>query len=366
MAAVLATGSAFAGMDRESRTSQLEQQMSQVRTETRNNTVGSKTAAGSPQVDGYGVDVSLDVLYWRTNVEGTRYTMSDDGTNVIPWSGQQKNISPSWDWGFRLGVGYNFDHDDWDGQIQYTYFKNTFSSTTASGANDQVTTERAVPWIVSGVTSSPTNYAGTATSKFNLFFNNLDLNLGRHYFVSSDLSLRPFIGVQTSWMWMKQETTYTGNSLSGNITPDDTSLANNAIGVFEKSDFWGIGPEFGMGSRWILGNGFSVFGLLQGALLYGNFDVLYQCWYTPDTTRNWVSINADKHQFAPNARGTLGIRYDKYISNDTQHIMISLGYDAQYWWSMNQMLDFNTQRESDYMDGDLGMQGVTLEIRFDF
>jgi len=358
-AAVLFAGSAFAGMDQESRTSQLEQQMSQVRTETKNNTYGANTAAGSPQVDGYGVDLSLDVLYWRANVEGTEYTITDNSTDLIPWTGTMKSISPSWDWGFRVGVGYNFEHDNWDAQLQYTYFNNTFSDVSAAGNNDSVTTQRAVPWIVSGDTGTTVDNAERASSQFNLWFNNLDLQLGRNYFVSSCLSLRPFIALQTAWMQLKQDTQYTGGTTG-------TPLANNTIVVNEKSYFWGMGPEFGMSSRWVLGNGISFFGLLQGSLLYGNFDVNYRCYYSPDTTRNNVQINADVHQFVPNARFNLGLRYDTYIENNTQHIAVLLGYDSQYWWSANQMLDFGNQREADYRDGDVGMQGVTLEVRWDF
>lgn len=359
-AAVLVAGSAFAGMDQESRTSQLEQQMSQVRTETKNNTYGANTAAGSPQVDGYGVDLSLDVLYWRSEVEGTEYTITDNiGTDLIPWQGTMKNIGASWDWGFRVGVGYTFEHDDWDAQLQYTYFNNTFSAVTQAGNNDSLTTLRAPSFIVSGSTSDTLSNAEKATSQFNLWLNNLDLTLGRNYFVSANLALRPFIAVQTAWMDLKQDTQYTGGT-TGSL------LANNTIILQEKSDFWGMGPEFGLNSRWVLGNGISFFGLIQGALLYGNFDVDYKSWFSPNTVRNYVGINGDKHGFVPNARFNIGLRYDTYLEKNTQHLMIALGYDSQHWWGINQMLDFVTQRELNYTDGDIGMQGVTLEVRWDF
>lgn len=363
-AAVLVAGSAFAGMDQESRTSQLEQQMSQVRTETKNGTYGANTAAGSPQVDGYGLDLSLDILYWRSEVEGTEYTITDNiGTQSIPWQGSMKNVGTSWDWGFRVGVGYNFEHDNWDAQLQYTYFNNTFSSTTQAGTNDALTTLRAVPWIVSGDASTPSTYVNSAeraTSEFNLWFNNLDLTLGRNYFVSSCLALRPFIAVQTAWMDLKQNTQYSGG------TTGAVHIGANTIILQEKSDFWGMGPEFGMSSRWVLGNGISFFGLLQGALLYGNFDVSYKSWFSPNTTQNYVGINGDVHGFVPNARFNLGLRYDTYMEKNTQHLSIALGYDSQYWWGINQMLNFESQREFTYRNADIGMQGVTLDIRWDF
>ncbi len=363
-AAVLVAGSAFAGMDHESRTSQLEQQMSQVRTETKNNTYGANTAAGSPQVDGYGVNLSFDVLYWRSNVEGTEYTVTDSiETQTVPWQGTMKDVGSAWDWGFRVGLGYTFEHDDWDARVEYTYFNNTFGSTTQSGNNDSVTTLRAVPWIVSGDETDINTYisnAEKATSDFNLGFNNVDLTLGRNYFVSSNLSLRPFIALQASWMDLQQNTQYTGG------TNGPVHIGDNAIILQESSDFWGMGPEFGMGSRWILGNGVSFFGLLQGSLLYGNFESRYKSWFSADTVRDYVGINADKHAFVPNARFNIGLRYDTYMEKNTQHLSIALGYDAQHWWGINQMLDFQNVREFDYIDGDLGMQGITLDVRWDF
>lgn len=357
--AVFAASCMFAGMDHESRTSQLEQQMSQVRTQTGNKTYGANTAAGNPQVDGYGFDITLDVLYWRSTAENTVYSVTDQSSSVtLPWSGEMQEVNPDFDWGFRVGAGYNFDYDNWDAQAQFTYFNNTYGSTTNTGNVDVTNITRAPRFIISGTAVNPF-YADTASSDYDMWFGNLDLQLGRSYYVSSDLSLRPFVGLQSAWIDINQKTTYSGG----------TVLQDNAVYANDESDFWGLGPEVGLGSKYHVGNGVSIFGSATGGLLYGRYNVVYTSWYSINTagiTQNLVKINGDQHGFAPNARLNLGLRYDTYMENNTQHFGIGLSYDTQYWFSQYRTLNVENRTRVERLYGDVAMQGITLDLRWDF
>ena len=102
-------------MDMDSRVTQLENQMQQVRTETAMGTYGAQTASARAEVDGYGWFFNFDVLYWHAKVGGTEFAYTDqDPRAQLPVKGRTKDIDFEWDWGIRVGLGYNFEHDGWD------------------------------------------------------------------------------------------------------------------------------------------------------------------------------------------------------------------------------------------------------------
>lgn len=362
-ALALATcASVFAGPDLDTRVCDLEKQMKQVRTETASMTYGANTASARPDVEGQGFFLSFDILYWQSRIGGTEYAYTDDSpTGVKPVNGRVKEMDFNWDWGLRAGIGYNFDHGDWDIYANFTYFTNNSSTMVTGGLNGSV-----IPLRGSlAVTESTANnfqfyYAQKATAQYKFQFDRVDLELGRNFFVARDLSFRPHIGLVTAWINQAETVRYTGGAL----------LGGNTVQVKDKCDFWGIGPRAGMNSNWYLTDGFSIFGNISAALVYGQFSVTEKNWYsaTPDT--NIMRINASMHRFAPTAALQLGLAYDQYICNNTQHIGLRLGWDTQYWWSMNQMLRV-VQGEFDYtsyarLAQDVSLQGVTFEIRWDF
>ena len=363
-AAALMATSAFAAMDTDSRATQLEKQMMQVRTETANGTYGAKTASARPEHDGYGLNLSVDVLYWRSRVGGTDFVLTDQtSTAALPLSGELKDITPGWDWGFRVGAGYAFDHDGWDVSIQYTYFKNNEGSEQAIGQNDTLIPLKGSSNIVTGAVGSFTQ-CSKAVSQLNNFFQNLELQLGRNYFVSEFFSLRPSVGIQTAWIDLKQETTYSLGS----------QLNDHLVQVNDESDFWGMGPQVAIAYKLHLVHGFSFFGNFSGSVLYGNWDVEHKNWFSGDlVTPNNIKVLGDLHAFTPTARMLVGVAYDTYLDDNKQHLSVSLGYDTQYWWRQNQMLQVSDESAGtnelvryNRIAEDLAMHGVTGEIRWDF
>jgi hypothetical protein len=356
LVAFAATASVFAAPDMDTRVHNLEQQMKQVRTETASGTYGAKTATARAEVDGAGVFVNVDVLLWHAKVGGSEYCYTDqDPTATLPVQGQMRSLDFDWDWGFRFGLGYNFEHDGWDAFLNYTYFDTNDSQKTAAGYNGSVIPLKGTP-SVTGV-DTPLTYVTNASSSFKFDYDNLDLELGRNYFISKSLSFRPHFGLRSTWLDLTQRTNFSG----GNV------LGDNLLQVYDSNNFWGMGPRAGVNSKWHLSNGFSVVGNVAGSLLYGYYKVQHQ---ENDTTSlsNAININANMHRFSPNAQMFLGLSYDKYIFSDKQHIGIALGWEIQYYWRINQMLtsdDFQVLKYERYSE-DAAMYGITLDIRWDF
>jgi hypothetical protein len=364
----MASSTLFGAMDMDSRVTQLENQMQQVRTETAMGTYGANTATASPQIEGdcYGWFFTADVLYWHAKVGGTEFAYTDnDPVGALPIKGRVKHIDFEWDWGFRFGLGYNFDHDGWDIRAEYTYFDSNGSDSTSAGLNSTVIPLRGTSGIVATVANPAYQFifCGSAKSQYDFDYQSVDLELGRAYFVSRTLSFRPHWGLKSAWIDQQQITRYTGGTANDN----NLGLGVNTVHVKDDCDFWGLGPRVGVDSKWYLGCGFSIFGNVAGALLFGHFDVNHKERYSL-LQDNRVKMSANRHAFSPNVQMQLGLRYDTYVHCGKQHIGVGLGYEANYWWRQNQMLKIDDAQVLKYerYSEDVSMHGLTLDIKWDF
>lgn len=357
--ALAASVSVFAGSDTDTRLQQLEQQMKQVRTETAAGTYGARTAIARPEVDGSGVFLSLDALLWKSNVGGSEYAYTDATPLAgFPQNGSVKQADFDWSWGVRAGVGYNFDHDGWDTYLNFTYFQSKNSSDVSVNSNASIIPLKGAADLTYGSLGAELFSCLEADTDYKFTYYNLDLDLGRNYFVSKDLSFRPHFGLKNSWIDLKQNTQYTGGP----------TLGVNYFKQEDTSKLWGIGPSTGVNSKWYLGNGFSIFGDAAGSLLWGYFKVNHEEVVSNDPTTSNIDITANEHRFVPTAQLVLGLSYDRYFNNDKCHIGLTLGWESIYYWRANQMLnieDFATKKYSRISE-DASMTGVTLHLRCDF
>ncbi|MEM8727998.1 MAG: Lpg1974 family pore-forming outer membrane protein [Chlamydiota bacterium] len=361
---------AFAAMDMDSRITQLENQMQQVRTETAMGTCGAKRASARPEVEGYGWSFTFDALYWRTKVGGTEFAYTNQSPkNQFPMEGRAKDIDFKWNWGIRVGLGRNFAHDGWDLKGRYTWFDAGGSGSAKVDSSGAVIPLKGSPTIVEDESAATQNqflYCTSAKSEYGFDYSALDLELGHAYFVSRKLSFRPHWGLKAAWIDQEQITRYTGGAIDTE-EPENLGLEGNTVHVKDNCDFKGLGPRVGFDSRWHLGNGFSIFGDIAGALVFGYFDIEHKEHYS-QLVDNRVKLGANRHAFSPTAHVQLGLRYDNYIHNSTQHIGVGLGFEAQYWWRQNQMLTIGDTKPIKYdrYSEDISMHGLTLDIQWDF
>ncbi|MCP5509432.1 MAG: MOMP family protein [Chlamydiales bacterium] len=369
LASLAVTSVAFSASDLHSRVEQLEKQMSEVGTENAFGGFGANTASARPIKDNNNWFITVDVLYWKPGVGGTEFAYSDNNPAIqYPVKGRTKEIDFSWDWGARVGLGYNFCHDGWDLYAMYTYFSNGSSSSVSGGCNSAVMPLRGGICTGADNQTAQAFFAQSAKSQFDFDFDSIDLNLGRNYFVSKYLSFRPFFGVKTAWIDLDQETRFCGGSGSTTFCGLDVAgLGPNSVKINEDSDFWGIGPEVGMNGKWHLAKGFSFFADALGALLYGYFDVDHREKFT-GTPYPRIKLSGNVHKMVPTAQLFAGVGYDVFFDCDKQHFGVRVGYDCQYWWRANQMLKIDDAAPLKYerWSEDVSMHGVTVDFRWDF
>lgn len=348
----------FSSQDFNARLSKLEEDMDSVFSSNPSGTFGAKLASTRPKIDGFGYFITFDVLYWQVKADGTEFAYSSvNRIQSYPVRGQIYPVSFKWDWGFRIGLGKNFVHGNWDISADYTYFKSTGRAKVFSGTGGQVVPLKGDPQITTNPSGESIDTVDQASGNYGMDFDRIDLALAKGFFINYNLSFKPHVGLATAWINQKQTTRYTGGQ-----------LGINTIQVKDRCDFWGIGPRTGFNSKWYLTNGFSIFGNASGALVYGLFQVQHKNWFSA-LENNKVFLEGNVHKFSPTADVQIGLVYDGYIYDEKQYLSVSLGYECQYWWSMNQCFTFDNSvgyQTYSRQTSNLSFHGVDLHISWNF
>ncbi len=358
---------AYSSMD--DRVSKLEKEMQEVGKTNALGNFGTSFTTGRRE-GGNGVFIIVDPLYWHAKVGETEYAYTEEfaGTpqNLLfpPHHGALKHNDFGWDWGVRVGLGYNLCRDMWDINLNYTWFDTNSSDSTQKNPPSAIRPSR---FIVA-------RFASNAKSSFSIGYNNINLELGRHFFISKMISAHPFIGLKSTWLDLKQRIFY----------QPTTPGIGDVGGLFklnDKSNLWGIGPRGGFNSKWYLGDGFSITGMLATALLYCDDSSIIHMKADANTTDIGndlsVKLKGNKHLFVPTVQMFLGLIWEKSFFNETKHITLGLGYEVEYYWRANQMMvqeDTSNPNAAripnrvfvNSVSEDVMFYGITGKIRFDF
>jgi hypothetical protein len=312
--------------------------MTAVKNDTIQHTAGAKMASASPLIDGYGFFATADFLVWHLKEGGSDYCLSSSSSK-----GKVEHSHFNWAPGFRVGAGYHLEHDAWDWHVNFTWLH-------AHALNSAHRPKQGSLFPQKGFNSIAR--AENMHSHWHVHYYVLDLEVGRRYFVSKYLALRPQFGIESAWICQRRRY---------HISEQRTSRAEN---IYGKNNFWGIGPRAGCEGAWYFKRHFSLIGALAGALQWGRFkDSLSETRLTPREKRKIASVAGNFHRLVPNVQMALGLGWESTINDEQNHLTICLSYEFQYWWRQNQFLNgVGFQRES----MDLSINGATLNARFDF
>ncbi|MEN9344211.1 MAG: hypothetical protein RLZZ453_998 [Chlamydiota bacterium] len=318
--------------------------------------------AARPQVC-HGADLFVfgSLLYWNANENGLsvaiKAPIANDSSNYLENS-ILKNLSGKWNWGFRVGLGYNTMHDGWDLRMPWTRFTDT-GHRNLNTATAQFFPTQAMPSFISDLESA-TESATSVGAYWGLNINVLDLDLGREFFVSKWLTLRPHGGLRTNWIHQNMHIFY-GNL--GAVTFPQTPNVN----VTMSDHWWGLGIEGGLDTQWGFGGGWSVFGNIAAAVLYGLHEIENENNLVDGSV--FATFSDSYHITHPMLDFTLGLRWDHLFCQDRFHIGFDLGWEHHLFLSQNQFpvfLDDVSPGAFVANQGDLTLQGWTFSVRFDF
>jgi major outer membrane protein len=308
-----------------------------------------------------GVDIFVtgEVLVWKAHQDEMSYAAKVDSIPVrnAPQSGAISNWKGKWGTGFRLGIGYDMEHDGWDVDLYWTRYYQTSRRHTTGNRHGifqplfQLTQE----------SGSALLYTTEAhDKKWKLRLDMIDLEMGREFFVSKWLTIRPHVGLRNIWVRQKFRVEYEGGSYGSG--PINSYLSGGtAAYVNFKNNFWGIGLRSGLDSQWGLGCGLSIYAKLAFSLLWGQMKETET--QTVISSTDDTSLVGDKgrdifHICRPVTDMALGLRYDTTFSDDSYALGVFAGWEHHYFWSQNRLI---FER-----NGDLSTSGVHAGLSFDF
>ena len=320
------------------------------------------SAWGCPGNDGFFL--SADFLYWRTGGEVDLYFAQDTEVPASPIGGittanyrlafgEVYSVRSTWDYGFRVGTGWNTPYDSWDVGINYTWYRNKSTSNISSpsfvNAGGGIATGG---WLTNYTGSLNTRYS-SASGERNLKFDEGVLELGRDFYTSKFFSMRPFLGAKINRLDRRTTFGYYGGQ---------PNITNYFIAV---NRFTGYGPALGMNMDFHLDYGLNVFGKLSGAMLFGSPSVKVKTIETNFITGN--SRLSSRWRNIPELQAAVGMNWGMCFNNDTMYFELGAMWEATQFFSMDKNA-FPILGSSFSLLGtqDISLTGLTLNMKFDF
>jgi len=297
--------------------------------------------------DGTDLWVQAELIYLNATEDGLAYAIKNEGTAGL--DGTVKNIQYDWSPGFRVGIGYNLPHDGWDMLVNWTWFHSHEDKENHAGPGSAL-------WQTQ--TNTANGPAGVAASEAegttSLHLNILDGELGREFFVSKWLTLRPFMGIRGLWVNRNFAVEYD--------VRDGSTVESN-----KRNRFRGAGVLGGLNTQWGLGSGWSFYGNIGLSLIYGvqrtpsHQDQKHPGASLEHVHSHWTIVR-------PIVDLAVGLRWDQLFNNDAYRIRLQLGWEQHNLFGFEKDMNFISAPNGKfaYNSGDLSLSGVAFQARFDF
>ncbi|MBM3192873.1 MAG: hypothetical protein FJZ59_01405 [Chlamydiae bacterium] len=282
----------------------------------------------TPGESGPNVILSADYTLWTARESGlaiaaSNYyptqgsTSSEEGKVYYP---EMKLRS-----GFKVDLGVYLPHDNWDIQAQYTWFNNN-----NNGMHDaDFTSGQAVSTFFGDAMTGPIRLS-EASSSWNVWFNRIDLTMGRSFFAGHYLSVRPFMGLVGAWDNQKLHIDYT----------DSTGESNYDLHNTQK--WWGIGAYGGMNATFTFvsdsSNQWSLFLDAGTALPWSKFKGTQSVENGNVEDSYLFTLHNTFYTVAPMLETALGIRWETWWADGSWMFLLQAAWEEQVWFNHNNFI----------------------------
>lgn len=328
-------------------------------------------SAGPRVAHGADVFITANFLWWGVNQNGLNYAVSagfapSDGNDAFASAsrGKSKYIGHDWTPGFRVGLGLNMSHDGWDIFTQYTWLRPSHSNIVSNTTNGVTFT---LGSLLPEGAEGPTTLANIIKGSWNLNFNVIDVELGRNFYLSQYLTMRPFIGFKGTWQDQDVKVTSVSDNYSIPFGGQDIPVTGPFVHK-RKLDNWGLGVRGGFNLAWFMAKNWSIYGNLAFTSMWTNYDKISATDTLQDNavgsinSKTYVNIQAENFYTVKYVtESEIGLRYDVWFYDDNYHFAVQAGWEQQVWinWA-------TFQEVLDHTWNDLTLHGLNLKFRFDF
>jgi hypothetical protein len=318
------------------------------------NPIGINPPARPVVSEGWNLWAQGEALFWKAAVDRLNYVIVEKNSSAPnpPFHASIKSAEFDWNWGYRLSAGYTMPHDRWDLAATWTSINNNGSqSERAKGSKTLL---------------QPTGYQNTLPSdissvqgKWEIDLSQVELALGKEFFPSPWIKLRPMGGMRSAWI---DQTT---DAHSKNFSNSEIAEQHG------KWHFWGLGFVAGAQVDWMLSHDWSLFSFADYSILWGYFSHEQRQTHAP----------SQLYQLKKSmrcARGVydigFGLKWSHLFSDNRWKLSCKAGYEYHLYPEQNQFL-YNTNIVSPGQSddgsfinngGDLTYKGLSISIQIDF
>ncbi|HSX12142.1 MAG TPA: Lpg1974 family pore-forming outer membrane protein, partial [Rhabdochlamydiaceae bacterium] len=307
--------------------------------------------------------VTGEALYWKAAEGGLTNVVKGVPIGAQILGGRSKHPRFNWHWGFRLDAGYNMCYDLWDIYASWTRFHFQDRKNTNLGPDRDPFIEgfpSLFPFWVPGFFTSPT--VNQSETEWKVRLDVIDLQLGREFYVTNYLSLKPHLGLRTAWIHQ----TYNITDFSDASSFLETGVRTASMDM--KNNFWGIGIVGGLDTTWDIGCGFTIYGNGALSILDGHFQNKFRF---SSTFLDEKLLNSDHQNMAVLVADlALGLRWDTSFGCDWYRLGIWTGYEQHVYFEQNQFMNyqfFSLSLPVYYTNGgNLSTNGLVIGMEFAF
>lgn len=318
-----------------------------------NQMMGQITPEAEPRVVHWADPfLTAEFIYWDAVQDGLDYAMT--GVSLTGVNADKGRVhAPNSDFvpGFKLGFGLRFKHDGWDLYGNYTWLSEVDADSSARSDSDGDSTVTSM-WDI--MTPSGIAAVGlpmdSAKANWELQLNVLDLELGRNFYISPRLTLRPHFGFKFGWLSQDYDIKY------------DNMTATQGINYSIKhdQDFFGVGIRTGLDTVWYFARHVGLYADFAFAALWSDFDVSRKDEYASAIESEYKIVNnKNPHTDALTEVLELGIglRYDTTFFVGDYAFYIQAGWEEQIWFNQNQLYSLSRDASA----SNLTFQGLSVK-----
>lgn len=284
--------------------------------------VTSKAQSGLVTIPSFaeGFEVNGSIIWLQPTSTSLDYGIHTQPAPIYNPNWIIQTINPDYDFGFDLGFGYIFPCSANDAQFSWAYLRENKSAANAVSGDHFVG-----PFFEIGPDAgSMKNMEGSNRFEYNRF----NLDVGQFVYFGCRFETRLFTGL--SAVFIKQHLTSIYGGDAGNPT---FSMTLNHI-----SKYAGLGPRFGIGSRYRFTDKIGFIAQIAGNAYLGRMRTALESVGTSrdldpfGISQNPQSINADNtSRLVPSIEGKLGLDYC-FTFNRCTDIKMEAGYQfANYF-----------------------------------
>ena len=317
-----------------------------------NNSQSNMTMAVPPSPtcgeSGANVFISADYTLWTARESGLAVAISNyyPGGSATPDQGSVFYPKFKLRSGFKVDLGVYLPHDNWDLQAEYTWFNNNSNSMDSADftAGNAISTW----WTDALVGPTTITYAA---SKWDNWFNRVDVTMGRSFFAGHYLAVRPFMGLLGAW---------DSQELNIDYRTSISQVTANKIRNTQK--FWGVGVYGGMDSTFTFMsdscNQWSLFLDAGTALPWSKFTTHQHTYNSSTATVQWFKNIF--YTVAPMVEAALGLRWETWWADGAWKFMLQAAWENQVWFNHNNFIVAGSDAVG-AGNGAYTMQGLTVK-----